>query len=296
MTRLKISIVTPTFNQSDYIEQTITSVLHQNYSNLEYIIIDGGSTDNTVEIIKKYSSHLTYWVSESDSGQANAINKGLKYCSGEIFNWLNSDDYLQPGALDIISNAFEDKGVDIVAGQVNNFSLTHSEVASNSNLSSEGLLRWGKGVQMVQPGVWMRRKHFIECGALNETFHYSFDWDMLIRYLYLFPSVKYLDEVLVNFRLHDQSKTVSSINKFAAEERVIIEALFKNPLFKNIHPACRYKIKRTKWNSFLQERMEYNNHSRIRNIVSIISNLGKQPLDAGTTRMTLGAIKKILGS
>ncbi|CAN5385156.1 hypothetical protein BH11BAC3_BH11BAC3_19590 [soil metagenome] len=289
-----ISIITPTFNQGEYIEETIESILSQNYPNLEYVIIDGGSTDRTLDVIKKYERHLTKWISEKDSGQSNAINKGLKYCTGEIFNWLNSDDYLQPGALHTIGKAFEEDGVDIVAGQVNNFSLTDSEVVSNSNLSAEGLLRWSKGVQMVQPGVWMRRKHFIECCGLNETFHYSFDWDMLIRYLYLFPSVQYLDEVLVNFRLHDQSKTVSSINKFAAEERVIIEALFRNPLFENIHPACKYKIKRTKWNSFLQDKMEHKNTSRLNNIVNIIANIGNQPLDYATTRMTLGAIKKIM--
>ena len=85
---LNFSIITPSYNQGQYIEQTIQSVLNQNYPNLEYIIIDGGSTDNTVEIIKKYEKHLKFWVSEKDKGQANAINKGLQYCTGEIFNWI----------------------------------------------------------------------------------------------------------------------------------------------------------------------------------------------------------------
>ena len=117
---LTISIVTPTYNQGQYIEQTIQSVLNQNYPNLEYIIIDGGSTDNTVEIIKKYEKHLKFWVSEKDNGQANAINKGLQYCTGEIFNWLNSDDYLEPGALLNIANAFS-SNVQMVAGKVRVF-------------------------------------------------------------------------------------------------------------------------------------------------------------------------------
>src|ERR1700733_14532761 len=99
----KISIVTPSYNKGQYIEQTIQSVLDQNYPNLEYIIIDGGSTDNTIEIIEKYAPYLKYWVSEKDKGQANAINKGLQYCTGEIFNWLNSDDYLEPDSLEKIA-------------------------------------------------------------------------------------------------------------------------------------------------------------------------------------------------
>ena len=117
-----ISIITPSYNQGQYLEQTINSVLGQNYPHLEYIIIDGGSTDGSVAIIKKYAEHLKYWVSEKDRGQASAINKGLQYCTGEIFNWLNSDDYLQPGALQKIANAFSEKTVDLVAGKVNNFS------------------------------------------------------------------------------------------------------------------------------------------------------------------------------
>ena len=89
----KISIVTPSFNQGKYIEQTIQSVLTQNYPNLEYIIIDGGSTDKTVDIIKKYEQQLSYWVTEPDKGQTDAINKGFAKCTGEIFNWINSDDF-----------------------------------------------------------------------------------------------------------------------------------------------------------------------------------------------------------
>ena len=117
----KISIITPSYNQGQFLEQTIVSVLGQNYPNLEYVIIDGGSTDNSVEIIKKYEQHLAYWVSEKDKGQADAINKGLKFCTGEIFNWLNSDDYLENGALYKIAAAFENPVIDMVAGVVRNF-------------------------------------------------------------------------------------------------------------------------------------------------------------------------------
>ena len=102
----KISIVTPSYNQGQFIEETILSVLDQDYPDLEYLIIDGGSTDNTIDIIRKYSKHLTYWVSEPDRGQSHAINKGFAICTGEIFNWLNSDDLLLNNALSSVAEAY----------------------------------------------------------------------------------------------------------------------------------------------------------------------------------------------
>lgn len=116
----KISIVTPSFNQGKYLEKTILSVLEQDYPNLEYIIIDGGSTDNSVEIIKKYEKHLAYWVSEPDRGQSHAINKGFGHATGEILGWLNSDDYYAPGAPQAIAEAFlanPDVGAIVGAGE-----------------------------------------------------------------------------------------------------------------------------------------------------------------------------------
>src|SRR4051812_42913167 len=113
----KISIVTPSFNQGQYIEQTILSIINQGYPNLEYIIIDGGSTDNTFDIIKKYEKHITYWVSEADDGQSNALNKGLAKCTGDIFNWINSDDYLEQGTLFLIADIFnQDPATSLICG------------------------------------------------------------------------------------------------------------------------------------------------------------------------------------
>src|SRR5690606_33324855 len=102
----KISIVMPSFNQGHLIEESIDSVLSQGYDHLEFIVIDGGSSDKTIEVIKKYESHLAYWVSEKDSGKSNAINKGLSRCTGEIFNWLNSDDLLATDALKMVSETY----------------------------------------------------------------------------------------------------------------------------------------------------------------------------------------------
>ena len=104
----KISIITPSYNQGQYIEQTILSVIGQGYPNLEYIIIDGGSTDNTVEIIKKYSDKISYWISEPDKGQSDALIKGLEKCTGDIFNWINSDDYFEENSFFNIAQYFID--------------------------------------------------------------------------------------------------------------------------------------------------------------------------------------------
>lgn len=118
----RISIVTPSYNHGLYIEETIRSILLQNYPNLEFIIIDGGSTDNTVEIIKKYEQWLTYWVSEKDRGQTHAINKGLLKCTGEIFNWINSDDLLAKNSLYKLAKVFlENNKPDVICGYTNIF-------------------------------------------------------------------------------------------------------------------------------------------------------------------------------
>ena len=163
-----ISIVIPSFNQGKYIEQTIASIVNQSYKKVEIIIIDAASTDETVAVIEKYEQYISYWVSEPDRGQSHAINKGLEKCTGEIFNWINSDDYLEPGALHKIAQAFSDEKVQMVAGKVRNFSLNDEEIISNQNLSAEGIMCWQPGVQFVQPGVWMRRMLIDECGRSEE--------------------------------------------------------------------------------------------------------------------------------
>jgi len=286
---IKISIVTASYNQGQFIEETIQSVLSQSYPNLEYIIVDGCSNDNSVEIIKKYANHLSYWVSENDSGQANAINKGLKLCTGEIFNWLNSDDYLEPGALQKIATAFDDEQVNIVAGKVRNFSSTDEEIIPNQKLSAQGLMCWEPGVKFVQPGVWMRRKLIELSDGIDEQFHYAFDWDLYIRYLYHFPQVKELDELLVHFRLHENSKTQSMSDRFTIEERKIIEKIYSLKDYPLLKDACLYKIQKTNWTEFLSELSE--SDTPLFNKYLAVLNAMRNFKNVSYSRQTLGALK-----
>lgn len=288
-----ISIVTPSYNQGDYLEQTICSVLEQKDASFEYIIIDGGSTDKSIEIIKKYSRFLKYWVSEKDNGQAHAINKGLALSTGEVFNWINSDDFLEPGALKNVSDFFNTaESISALAGKVKIFSTTTSEVIQNENINSRDLLIWKQGLKFVQPGVWLKRSEIQKCGGINEHYHFAFDWDLYIRYLYLFPNIQEVDTLLVNFRLHKYSKTVSSSSEFIREEREIVYDLYKNKNFRALHPTCLQKIQKHQWTEFLSKISKSSNPIFI-NLVQLFYNIPKY-YKVSISRQTLGAINTII--
>jgi glycosyltransferase involved in cell wall biosynthesis len=286
-----ISIVTPSFNQAQYLEQTINSVLNQNYPNLEYIIVDGGSTDGSVDIIKNYEKHLKFWISEKDKGQANAINIGLQYCTGKIFNWLNSDDYLASGALTNIANAFDDNEVHAVAGQTIYFGESgFQDPIQLAKLTSRNLLLWKQGVRFIQPGLWMNRSLIEPCGGIDESFHYAFDWDLVIRYLFKFPRVKYLSVPLVYFRLHENSKTVSSLSKFHNEEEQIIEKYKSFEAWQSLGRVGQFRQNRSMWNQRLSEiaKMRRSNFSKA--WIVFLESLGDP--NVKFSRITLGTIRR----
>jgi len=216
----KISIVTPSFNQGQFLEQTIDSVLSQGYNNLEYIIIDGGSKDQSVEIIRKYAKHLKYWVSEPDSGQSNAINKGLKHCSGDVFNWINSDDYYAPKALHLIGENFKNPDVKVLAARSHLFgSKTNGYTSGGTWVFENNLAKTIGWARIDQPETFFRLPLIQSLGLLNEQLHYLMDRDLWIRYLLKFglDGILQTDDVVVNFRLHEDSKTVSQSGKFNIE-------------------------------------------------------------------------------
>ncbi|MDD2801513.1 MAG: glycosyltransferase family 2 protein [Methylococcales bacterium] len=222
----KISVITPTFNQGAFIEKTINSVLSQNYPNLEFIVIDGGSTDNTVEIIKKYEKHLTYWVSERDRGQSHAINKGMALASGDLLTWLNSDDWFTSGALQKFADVFSqypDAGMIVGAGQAidqTGKSIYYKEPTNPITL--ETLYEWFDGGFFVQSSGIFSREAWIRCGPLDENEHIAMDLDLWLKIAragYLFvPHKELLSEVLI----HPDAKTTAFESLMRVEGLLVI--------------------------------------------------------------------------
>lgn len=215
----RITVVTPNFNQGRFLEGCIQSVLSQNYPNLEYIIIDGGSTDNGLDIVKKYGQEITYWVSERDNGQADAINKGLKYATGEIFNWLNSDDRLTPGALFRCADAYNENP--FAAGWVGGCSRVREEGSIDEIIFPNGLDRenigqnWN-GKQFYQPSCFLSTKRVKEVGGVDPSLYISLDLDLWIRILGHgdFVAGKGIWSEAIT---HGEAKTQKSIGKMLQE-------------------------------------------------------------------------------
>ena len=208
-----ISIVTPSYNYGQFIEETIRSVLLQGYPNLEYIVIDGGSTDDTVEIIKKYEQYITYWESEPDKGQTDAINKGYQHCSGEIFAWLNSDDaYASNDCLKQVAELYR-QGYQFIVGQCVYVDLLQDKVAQGferqvTAVNFEQYLRYWSCNILHQPSVFIATIFTESCFPLDINLFYSMDYQFFLRALSLNPKAVSVDKVFAKASLHNQNKTV----------------------------------------------------------------------------------------
>jgi glycosyltransferase involved in cell wall biosynthesis len=219
-----ISIVIPVLNQEKYLEEAILSVLNQAYPQKELIVVDGGSTDGTLEIIKKYHSQVAYWISEPDHGQADAIQKGMSKAQGEVVNWLNADDYLLPNALSVIAEQFSDPYVEVVCAQVKRqnekgyFEQEFSQTLLAKN--AEQTLVW---TSMGQPGQFYRRQIWNALGGLDTRFHYSMDKEFWCRYILAngLTKVKTTEQAVAVFRLHPDSKTVNFQFRFQEEDNLV---------------------------------------------------------------------------
>lgn len=212
----KITVITPSFNQAAFLEETILSVLNQNYPNLEYIIIDGGSTDGSVDILKKYEDRLTYWISEKDSGQSEAINKGLRKSTGSILCWLCSDDLYTEGALLNVAAYFENQPeVGFIHGKSILFGEGKKEILVGSD-REELTLKYFTVIPFPQPSSFFRRRIIEEQGILDESLHFGMDYDLLVRIALNYPILP-VEDILSRYRLHNASKTVSQLSKFSKD-------------------------------------------------------------------------------
>jgi glycosyltransferase involved in cell wall biosynthesis len=214
----RISVVTPSYNQSRFLDETLRSVLQQGYSNLEFIVIDGGSTDESVEIIKRYESHLHYWVSERDGGQSQAINKGFARCTGEIMTWLNSDDCLCPGALERVAAYFmTHPGVGAVIGDQEVVDADGRLVDVKKAVPVNYWLALHSACAVPQPATMFRRTAWLEVGPVDESLRYQMDFDFFLRMLKAGVRFGTIHQPIARFRLHADSKTVSSYDSLVSE-------------------------------------------------------------------------------
>jgi glycosyltransferase involved in cell wall biosynthesis len=227
----KISIVTPNYNYGQLLEGTIRSVLLQGYPNLEYIIIDGGSTDNSIEIIKKYESWLTYWISEPDRGQSHAINKGISLCNGEIFNWLNSDDQLAPGALAEVARVWIEKFPHLVVGrglviEAESQSVLHDWHPKPPRQPLDFLKP--NRVVMTQPSTFLALNLVKKVGGLKEDLLCILDWELYLRLTVLLRGelkAAVTQALLSKVFIHSKAKTVRQSTLFKKEALQVLKEL-----------------------------------------------------------------------
>jgi glycosyltransferase involved in cell wall biosynthesis len=206
-----VSIITPSYNQADYIEETIQSVLGQTYPNIEYILIDGGSTDGSLDVIKKYAGKLAYWESVKDKGQTDAINKGFARATGEIIAWLNSDDTLEPQAVaEAVAFLSEHPEVGLVYGDTH-YIDEKSRVIGNFPAAQTDLAKLRRGyVHIPQQASFFRKSLWDQVGPLDDSFFFAMDYDLWTR-LAAVSELRYLPgRVWANFRLHADAKTIAA--------------------------------------------------------------------------------------
>jgi glycosyltransferase involved in cell wall biosynthesis len=219
----RISIVTPSFNQARYLDQTIRSVLDQGHPNLEYIVIDGGSTDGSVEVIRKYEKQLAFWVSEPDAGQVDAINKGLRRATGEWVGWQNSDDIYFPGALRAAADTMiAHPGAALVIGNMRLIDAGDQVLRELIYCKPNHDALLCEGMVLTNQAAFWRRSVHDRIGYLNPSFQYCFDYEWFLRLTECTEGC-YARDFWGGYRLHDETKTSRHAPGFFAEKARIME-------------------------------------------------------------------------
>lgn len=213
---LKFSIITVSYNQGKFIQDNILSVINQHYPAVEHIIVDAGSTDNTINILHKYSKYLI-WISEPDKGQSDGLNKGLRLATGDIIGWFNSDDRIPPDALRKVSQFFLDNPEEIaVVGDQAIIDLNGltQRIIKSREYTADYLINYARGI--TQNSMFFKREVLNKIGYLNESYHYAMDRDLFIR-LAKIRKIRYLDEILGEFRIQPDAKTSKGSYPFVKE-------------------------------------------------------------------------------
>ena len=236
-----VTIVTPSYNQGRFLEATIQSVLAQDYPNIEYLVVDGASTDNSAEVIRRHADRITWWVSEKDKGQSDAINKGLRRGRGEIVGWLNSDDMYEPGAVSAAVAAFRSRpeaglvyaDARAIDAEGRQFNLMHAGQYKLVDLLSYKIV--------CQPASFMRRSVLEQVNYLNPDYHLLMDHLLWIQMALKAPLV-YVPQVWASARYHDQAKNRTRGAAYGREAKVLIEDLQARPEFAGTIAANSKRI------------------------------------------------------
>lgn len=242
---MKLSIITPSYQQGPFIERTIQSVLNQQYPDLEYLIFDGGSTDETVEVLKKYQSSLQ-WVSEKDNGQAHAVNKGILASTGDIIGWLNSDDVYYPGAFQKVMDFFEEHPeIDIVYGLADHIGLD-DKAFEEYPTESWNFERLKDICFICQPSVFFRKKVFQQYGLLREDLNYCMDYEYWLRLGQNGVNFALINEKIAGSRFYQDTKTMGARKKVHYEINDMMKEKFgmvpTRWLFNYAHVLLENKI------------------------------------------------------
>ena len=239
----KISVVTPSYNQAEFLERTILSVLNQNYPNLEYIIIDGGSKDGSVEIIRKYEKYLTYWISEKDNGQADAIRKGFNLSTGEILAWLNSDDTYLPETFLKVTEIFQkNPKADFIFGNIYHVDEKDHRIGELRFIKFDFPTLIYEGGNLHQTGAFWTREIYDKVGGINPKYRFCMDFDFFCRIAEK-GNLVFIKDHLANFRIHKDAKSSTpSWLTMASTEHEDIKKRYLPKNISNLHLKYRRKF------------------------------------------------------
>jgi glycosyltransferase involved in cell wall biosynthesis len=233
----QITIVTPSFNQAAFLEQTIDSVLSQGYPNLEYIIIDGGSTDGSIDVIRRHEKHLACWISEKDRGPSDALSKGLRRATGTILAYLNSDDVYAPGCLKAIAEVMSDPAVDVAYGNMYWIDGDGNVIGEQRQTPFMPMGYLYGGATLQQPATFWKRDLYIRCGEIDVSYQFAYDTDLFVRFALRGARFKHVNQFVASFRIHSRSKSSNEFELCSQELQRLRQTYLPFP-FHSLRGRC----------------------------------------------------------